>query len=368
MKTPYYVIHKKIFDRNCEDIMGSFRKEWGDNVSCGYSVKTNNSPQMLQLAYNKGLYAEVVSEQEYESAKEAGFADERILYNGPVKGNTKYSACIGGAKINLDNLTEVDEMVSFLREHPDKDVHLGLRINFDLESLVPGETSTGNRVGRFGICYENGDLEKAIVLLVENDIPLEGLHIHFTTRTRSIAVFEAIARKMCEVKKRFGLNLKYIDIGGGFWGGRALEGKPTMQQYAEAIVPILKEEFTTEVELIVEPGSAMSATVMDYVTTVVSVKDIRDTRIVVVDGSSLHINPFMNSRQQTAVLPESKLDYVAVQEICGATCLEHDRFMVLKNEREVQRGSRIIFTNAGAYTVSLVSNFILLKPPIYVVD
>ena len=273
-----------------------------------------------------------------------------------------------GTRVNIDNLTEAEEIVQYVQENEIPNVHLGLRVNFDLESMVPGETSTGEEVGRFGICYENGDLETALSFFYEKGIALDGLHVHFTTKTRSIAVYEAIAKKIREICQKYHLKLKYIDIGGGFWGGRALEGKPTMQHYAKTIVPILKEVKFDETELIVEPGSAMSATVVDYVTTVVSVKEIRNTRIVVVDGSSLHINPFMNNRRQTAVLPELGTNVVEEQVICGATCLEHDRFMVLQNEKEIQIGSKMIFTNAGAYTMSLVSDFIVKRPEIYVSD
>lgn len=366
MQTPYYLIHKDIFVQNCNEIINSFEKEWGGKVGCGYSVKTNNSLQMLQLAFEQGLYAEVVSEEEYNFAKECGFTNDRIIYNGPVKGTTKFEACRMGAKVNIDNLTEAKEIALYIQKNEIRNVHIGLRVNFDLENMVPGETSTGEAVGRFGICYENGDLEKAISFFEQEGIPLEGLHVHFTTKTRSVAVFEAIAKMICEICQKYHLNLSYIDIGGGFWGGRALAGKPTMQQYAKKIVPILKETISEETELIVEPGSAMSATVVDYITTVVSVKDIRNTRIVVVDGSSLHINPFMNQRQQTAILPELGTNVVEEQVICGATCLEHDRFMVLKKEREIQVGSKIIFTNAGAYTMSLVSDFIVKRPKVCV--
>lgn len=366
MQTPYYLIHRDAFIKNCNDIISSFAEKWKGKVGCGYSVKTNNSPQMLQLALEQGLYAEVVSEQEYMLVKKCGFADDRVIYNGPIKGKAKFEACKTEAKINIDNLNEAEEIALFIKENKIQNVHLGLRVNFDLESMVPGETSTGERVGRFGICYENGDLEKALSFLKEEGIALEGLHVHFTTKTRSIAVFAAIAKVMCEICQKYHLNLKYIDIGGGFWGGRALAGKPTMQQYAEAIVPILRKVISSETELIVEPGSAMCATVVDYITTVISVKEIRNTRIVVVDGTLLHINPFMNQRQQTVVLPEDGTDIVERQEICGATCLEHDRFLILQKEKAIQVGSKITFTNAGAYTMSLVSDFIVTRPNVYI--
>ena len=367
METPCFLIHRNKFTDNCKDILDSFQKFWPGRVGCGYSVKTNNHIMMLKLALEQNLYAEVVSEEEYKKVRECGFENDRIIYNGPVKGKAQIDACKKGAKINVDHFKELRELVESCGSATDK-MNIGLRINFDLESMVPGETSTGDDVGRFGFSYENGDLDKALQFLKDNSIKLAGLHVHYTTKTRSLAVFEAIAQKISEVYEKYLLQPDYIDIGGGFWGGRIMEGKPSMEEYAEAIVNILMKKIKPDTELILEPGSAMSATVVDYITTVDSVKDIRGTRIVTVDGSSLHINPFMNRRVPTYLLPELRGKIVSKQEICGATCLENDRFMTLENEREIEEGTRIIFTNAGAYTMSLVSEFIVKKPTVYLAD
>lgn len=368
METPYFLIDRKKFIKNCDDIISSFQHQWGEKVICGYSVKTNNHPLMLQMALEKGLYAEVVSKAEYELAKSVGFSDTKIIYNGPVKGETQYSAYEQGVKINIDNLSELKDMISYIEQNKPKRRGLGLRVNFNLEAETPGETATGEDVGRFGICIENGDLDRAIQALQENAIELEGLHIHYTTQSRSLNVYRAIAQKAVEICSRHEIKLQYIDIGGGFWGGRIVEGKPTMQQYAEVIANILKQYFSTDTILILEPGSAMSATVIDYHTTVISTKNIRNATIVVVDGSSLHINPFMNERNQTAEFQRLGNNVIEKQIVCGATCLEKDRFITLQKMGELKKGDEIIFTNAGAYTISLVSDFIVKKPEVYITD
>ena len=63
-----------------------------------------------------------------------------------------------------------------------------------------------------------------------------------------------------------------------------------MEQYAKVIAEKLNMEQPPL--LILGPGSALRSTVAEYWTKVVATKDIRGTRFVVLDGSSLHINPF----------------------------------------------------------------------------
>ncbi len=366
--TPCFLIHAKKFKDNYNIFMSSFGNLWAGKVNCGYSVKTNNNAIMLNLALKNGLYAEVVSESEYIKAKQCGFRDTEIIYNGPLKGETVLEACLMGAKVNIDNFKELDVLINKLDNKCKENVHLGLRVNFDLEREVPGETSTGGQPGRFGFCYENGDLMQAILKLKESNIPLEGLHVHYTTKTRSLKVFGAIAQKISEICMSYQLRLQYIDIGGGFWGGRYIEGKPTIEQYAVTITNCLKESGNLKAELIMEPGAAISATAVDYITTVDSVKNIRESRVITVDGSFLHINPFMIKRSPTYILPISGKKIIPIQEICGATCLENDRFLQLCDMGELTEGDKIIFTNAGAYTMSFVSDFILKKPNVYLCD
>ena len=56
------------------------------------------------------------------------------------------------------------------------------------------------------------------------------------------------------------------------------------------------------------------------------------------------------------------------QTIVGFTCMETDRIMVLRNEREMQVGDQIIFKKVGAYTMSLNPLFIQYFPRVYVFD
>ncbi len=366
--TPCYVIKERKFKENYLDVIDSFSKKWKGLVSCGYSVKTNNRREMLKLAWNNNMYAEVVSTREYNYVKELGFTDSKIIFNGPVKGNAFKQAIFNGARINLDSLQEVIELVEYIKKNRINNYNIGLRLNFDLEKCVPGQTMTGTHVGRFGICWENGDFEKAIDILRENDITIKGIHVHYTTITRSLEVFGAIAEKVAEVITKMELNLEYIDIGGGFFGGMYLAEKPTMEQYSEVITKKLEGLNSAETELVLEPGSAICASVVEYQTKVVAVKEIRGTRIVVLDGTVLHINPFLHDRKPLYHIPKALTERKIVEKqiLVGSTCLENDRFMTLTNTKELEKDDCVCFTYCGAYTMSLLSDFIVEKPRIYV--
>ncbi len=367
-KTPYYLIHKTQFEKNCMEVEKNFHEAWGGKFLCGYSIKTNHQREMVRLAKERGWLAEVVSDDEYNYAKSLGFGDHEMICNGPVKGKMMEKVLQEKQYLNLDHLQEVDRLCMLCQKSVCNldDLKIGLRINFDLERLCPGETTAGKRVSRFGINYENGDLKKAILMLQRHKIPIAGLHMHTSTKSRSIAVFRALSQMACKVAEEYGLDLDFVDIGGGFFGGQRLPGKPTMSEYAHVITHELKKTFDAgKVTLIAEPGASVIATAIDYVTGVDNIRDVRGERIVTLDGTMLHINPFMAERKPVYTVENAGGEQVEVQHICGCTCMENDRFDTLYSEKELRLDSKIVFHHAGAYTMSFNSHFIIEPPEVY---
>lgn len=368
MKTPYFYLDLGKFRDNCEEVMESFIDEWGENVIFGYSVKTNHYRDLIVYANRElGWYIECVSPYEVKCCIDFGIDIDNIIYNGPNKENTLSQFVNCNTYINFDNIDEVEKFCNCKSTNK----NVGIRINFDLEKLCPNETTAGESVSRFGIDSESKDLEYAIELLKNNGLNRVGLHMHTSTKTRSIEVFKHIAQKVVEIKKKNDLELSFVDVGGGFFGGQKVDDKPTMKQYGKTICNILKDEINPkETTLILEPGASVLATCGYYFTKVVNVKEIRNTRVITLDGTVLHINPFIAKRNQVFEIKkcdgEEKRIKVDKQILCGSTCMENDRFGELDYYEEIKKNDILIFKNVGAYTMAFNSEFILEKPKIMV--
>ncbi|MCM1261870.1 MAG: diaminopimelate decarboxylase [Butyrivibrio sp.] len=375
MITPCYTIHLNTFEKNCFDIMNAFETKWQGNVKYGYSVKTNHDAGLMRYAYEKlDWYIETVSPDEYKYGREMGFDAQRTIFNGPCKKDMLKKALEEGAYINLDNLSEVAELCDICMKSANLikrevlESRIGIRVNFNLEAECPGETTAQEEVSRFGICCENGDFARAVSMLRTSGIELSGLHMHTSTKTRSVGVFRALAAQVSKLVKQHNLKLKYVDIGGGYFGGQVIHGKPTMEQYADAITSELKKSISPQnTILILEPGAAVIASCVTYETSVLSVRDIRGVKVITLDGTFLHVNPFMVNRNQPYVLQnisEEELesrDRIEKQILGGCTCMENDRFARLDNASEIRLGDILSFKYAGAYTMAFNSDFII-KP------
>ena len=365
LQTPYYVIEQDKMDSNYEHLCKAMNKNWS-NYIIGYSYKTNALPWLIMHFQNMGCYAEVVSNDEYELSRLLGITDNRLIYNGPIKSKKSFVEAVKrGCIVNIDSHRELD-WIAELVELGVTDYKIGLRVNFDIEKYCPGHSACGDDGGRFGFCYENGELGKAIEFLEKRGIKLAGLHLHTSSKSRGVCIYDAISKIAVEIARKYYLKLEYIDIGGGFFGG--LVSKPQFEEYFEVVSENLEQYFdSSETKLIIEPGMAVVGAFIRYVTTVTDVKDTSYNRFVITDGSRTNIDPLMTKNSYAFDIKRFVTGEVLKKQIIsGYTCMEHDRLFELCNKEKVNPGDEIIYNKVGAYTMCLTPLFISFFPDVYV--
>lgn len=366
LNTPYFLIKENDLESNINGIKKALKKYW-NNYKISYSCKTNSLPWILSYLKNNMLDIEVVSDTEFLLARKIGFPYERIVFNGPCKGKEIfYEAIINGSIVNIDSTNEV-EWLKELDELISKKIEIGIRVNFNLERDCPGETGYCESGSRFGFSYENGNLFQSISTINSlKNIKIKGLHLHTTTKTRSIKAYTSICNCAIKISEKLDYILSYVDIGGGFFGG--VPGKVTFDEYFKSISETLKSHFQPEnTMLIVEPGSALIGSTMEFITEVMDVKDTYAKRIVIINGSRNDIDPFfMKKSYFFKIKVEENRKNLPQQLICGCSCLDNDRLIELIDYKELQKGDILIFDKVGAYTMALSPLFIEYFPDVYV--
>lgn len=367
--TPYFLLDQQVLQQYFDMLTTSLASNW-PNYQIGYSFKTNSLPWLVNFYKKQGVFAEVVSRDEYGLAKYLGFKDNEIIYNGPYKDETSFrDVILDGGIVNMDSKAELLWLQQLSREFgEERPLQVGIRVNFNLEKMCPGETTMGETSGRFGFCYENGEFEKALRKIQGlPNVEVVGLHLHSSSKSRSVAIFRSIAQMACKLKREFDLALSYVDLGGGYCGG--MEGRPEYPDYFPAIAEELEKEFSREqTKLIVEPGISLISKGSSFVTSVIDVRDIRDMRYLITDGSRFNIDATMIKSSYLYHLEQQKplLPKMEKQEVTGYTCMECDRLFTMENLAELRTGDRIIYENVGGYTISLNPLFIQYFPAVYV--
>lgn len=364
--TPAFVIDLPTLERFTDRFQEAMQRHWPYSIF-SYSFKTNSLPWLVTFMRDRGAWAEVVSEAEYELALALGYHPDRIVLNGPYKSRERLrSALLGGSVINLDAKRDIAWTIELAREMPELEFGVGLRVNWDLESRCPGESTFSEQSSRFGFSPENGELDQAITDLKSAGVRIAGLHVHRNSRTQSLGVYGAAATVAAEIITSRNLDLDWIDIGGGFFGSE--DGSPTFDDYMQVIRQTLEDVVDVEQTcLITEPGGALVAVPVEYHASVIDVKEVESRTFVVTDASRTNIDPLFRREAPYEIRIETQsVDLASEQIISGFTLVEGDRLMTLQDMPALQLGDRLVFHKVGAYTMSLQPLFIEYLPPVYV--
>ncbi|MGP6175146.1 hypothetical protein [Corynebacterium sp. A21] len=364
--TPAFVIDEPVLDGFVSRFQQALDTHWPHSI-LSYSFKTNSLPWLVAYMRDRGVWAEVVSDTEYQLALALGYEPDRIVYNGPIKSRARLrSALLEGAITNLDSKREVAWTAELAREMPETKFAVGLRVNWDLEARCPGESTTGDEGSRFGFNADNGELDQMISELTSAGVRIAGLHMHRNSRSQSLDVYRASATVAAELITSRGLELDWIDIGGGFFGSE--DRSPTFDDYVIAIREALDQVVDPQRTcLIVEPGGSLIAVPVEFHASVLDVKDVGSRRFVVTDASRTNIDPlFRRRREYEFSLDTESTESCQEQIISGFTCMEDDRLLHLRDEPELAEGDRVVFYKVGAYTMCYQSMFIEYLPAVYV--
>ena len=368
--SPLYVFHKDEFIMNYRNLLSSIRKEY-PKYNIGYSFKTNYTPAICSIVRELGGYAEVVSDMEFKLARKIGFDYQRIIYNGPVKGEGLFEQLKKGGVANIDSLDELSTVLSFARSNSDIKIRIAFRVNIDIGQGF---------ISRFGLdAYEDesqdkeSELRQAFYMAKnESNILIVGLHCH-VGRSRSLEAWRNRVRIMFSLVDRyFDEPPEFIDFGSGM--NSVMEPElasqfvgyiPKFYEYAQIIGKAMKEKYghlpeSGQPELITEPGTTLISGCMSFLASVVSVKKVKGKAYVTFDCSGGNMGDICHLKN----LPLSIYHrggptlHLCDASFVGYTCLEHDH-MYEGFKGDLAVGDVVQFRNVGSYSNVFKPPFIL---------
>ncbi len=367
VRPPFYLFEPQVLRTRIQAIRDGFQSRF-PSLIIGYSYKTNYVPYMLRLLHGEGVWAEVVSEHEYQLARRLDVPPERIIFNGPNKSYEALDHALrGGSLIHLDSMEEVAYVLQWRKANPQGEIEIGLRVN-----LVHPEREAHQANSRFGLTLEQ--IKLVTPRFKDASIRLTSLHAHLSSRARDERVFGGLLERLCEAAHIVGTDeLKTVDVGGGM--GFAPPGMPGLRfpsfaQYAETCWRVFRERAPAlcKKTLIIEPGIAMCGDCFSYFAPVMAVKKIAGRKQVFVDGSVHTVKPTKHRHNlPTTALdggfrPKSGPD--ANYDIVGYTCMDDDFIGIDCRLPRLEPGDVLRFDNVGAYTIVFKPPFIRTMPAI----
>jgi diaminopimelate decarboxylase len=324
-----------------------------------YALKANSTLAIARLLRSLGSNADANSGGEIEVALRAGFIPPQIVFTGVGKTQAELEQAIelGVKSINVESDGELERIDALARARQTR-ARVALRVNPDIDARSHPHISTGLKTNKFGIPL---DRARAIAPRFAKSEGLEivGLHAHIGSQITNLEPLAGAARALVTLARELqedGIRIEHVDLGGGL--GVSYDGTvvPTAREYADALLPELRDSGLT---LVLEPGRNIMAPAGALLTRVVDVKEQGANKLFVVldAGMTELIRPMMYNafHRIEPVAPSDAPEVVA--DIVGPLCESSD---TLGKDRRIPRpevGDLFAVLDTGAYGSVMASNY-----------
>jgi diaminopimelate decarboxylase len=324
-----------------------------------FSVKANSNLAIVHLLAGEGAGADVVSGGELYRALTAGVDARKIVFAGLGKtaAEIEYALDEGILLFNVESSQEL-MLINEIAVRKKVQAPIALRVNPDVDPKTHEYIATGLKQSKFGIPLSQAMAEYEVAQRLPGLNPI-GIHQHIGSQILDSAPFESSVRKVTNLAsslKVLGMDIRIINIGGGFGIQYTDEEALAPEQFAGALVPLLSD---SGCGVIMEVGRMIAGNAGILVTSVLFNKQGEEKRFVVVDAAmndlirpslyqaNHHIAPVVNRDDARDV----KVDVV------GPICESGDFLARDRNLPEVEPGDLLAVFTAGAYGFSMSSNY-----------
>jgi diaminopimelate decarboxylase len=322
-----------------------------------YAVKANPNLAILNLFAKLGAGFDIVSGGELQRVLAAGGAASKVVFSGVGKSESEMRLALsaGIRCFNVESAPEL-ERLNDVAGSMGKIAPVSLRVNPDVDAKTHPYISTGLKQNKFGVAYTDA-LAIYRQAAAMPHLRVTGIDCHIGSQLTEVSPFIAAAEKvlaLVDLLKAEGVVLEHIDLGGGLGIRYDDETPPAIAEYAQALLQALQGR--TE-SLIVEPGRVLVGNAGILLTRIEYLKHGEAKNFAIVDAA---MNDLMRPALYDAfhaILPVLKSDTPeAMYEVVGPICETGD-FIAHERRLAVSQGDVLAVMSAGAYGMSMSSNY-----------
>ena len=367
--TPCYVYSQERLIQNLHRIKTAFGVDGGarnahTSPKLCYAVKANSNFELLRVLKGAGAAFDVVSVGEMQRALRIGAHPNNIIFAGVGKRDDELVAALT-ARIGWVNVESAQELqvLSDLAVARHIKQRVALRLNPGIDAHTHAYLTTGAAQSKFGI-----EIGEALRLIAQREqfpgVSIEGVHFHLGSMVNEAEPYVAamrIALGVIALARENGAPVNMLSIGGGFGIAYQPDGASAdLEAIANAVLPLAH---AAQVQLHLEPGRYIVGDAGMLLTQVLYTKTNGGTNYAVVDAAMNDlIRPALYGAKHsiTALQHHSTKSDDAVMlsyEIVGPVCESGDFLAHQVLLPELKRGDLLLVHHAGAYGMSMASNY-----------
>jgi diaminopimelate decarboxylase len=332
----------------------------GRDAQICYAMKANSSLGVLQVFAQAGCGFDIVSGGELDRVLVAGGDAKKIIFSGVGKTRTEMRQALqaGIACFNVESEAEL-EVLNEVAQATGQRAPISIRVNPNVDPQTHPYISTGLKGNKFGIAHER-TLATYLRAAALPGLQVVGIDCHIGSQiTQEAPYLDAMDRvlDLVQLIENAGIPLKHIDFGGGL--GINYEGDtppPADALWAKLLAKLDARGFGRR-KLLIEPGRSLVGNAGVCLTEVLYLKPGEQKNFCIVDAAMNDLpRPALYQAFHQIVPLSPRVGETAVWEVVGPICesgdwLGHERTL------NVQSGDTLAVLSAGAYCMSMASNY-----------
>lgn len=354
--TPAYIYSRATLERHWHAFDNAFGSH--PHLIC-FAVKSNSNIALLNVMAKLGSGFDIVSQGELERVLVAGGEASKVVFSGVAKSHSEIERAldVGIRCFNVESIPELHR-INEVAGKIGKIAPISLRVNPDVDAKTHPYISTGLKENKFGVSVQQAREVYRLAKTLSN-VKITGMDCHIGSQLTELQPFlDATDRLivLMEQLKEDGIELHHLDLGGGLGVPYNGEEPPHPTEYTEALLAKLKNY--PNLEIILEPGRAISANAGILVTKVEYLKSNEDRNFAIVDtGMNDMIRPALYEAYMQIIEVNQSLDREkAVYDVVGPICETSD-FLGKGRELAIAEGDLIAMRSAGAYGATMSSTY-----------
>ncbi|MBN1905658.1 MAG: diaminopimelate decarboxylase [Deltaproteobacteria bacterium] len=355
VKTPFYLYSHATLERHFRAFNDAFNGI--DHITC-FSMKSNSSMAILRLFANAGGGVDIVSGGELYRALKAGVNPEKIVYSGVGKKaeEMEYALNTGILMFNTESPQEIDRL-NEVAGRLNKKARIAIRVNPDVDPQTHPYISTGLKENKFGIDINIACDEYLRASRMQN-LEVTGVSCHIGSQLTKVSPFVDALKKLKELIRRLtdsGMDIKYLDLGGGLGITYNDEKPPLPSEYALALKETIGDMNLT---LILEPGRVLVGNAGILVAKVLYTKTNQEKNFTVVDAAMNDLaRPSLYGSYHGIRAVKMDSENIISMDIVGPICESGDFLAKNREIPALKQGDLIAVMSAGAYGFSMSSSY-----------
>jgi len=358
--TPFHLYDERTIKNNFSTLKKTFA--WAPSFIEHFAVKALPNPHIVKLLADEGAGTDCSSLAELLISERAGVTGEKIMLTSNDTPADEFQKAVElGAIINLDDITHIE----FLEKAAGFPKCLSFRYN-PADIMNEGNDIIGKPAeAKYGLTREQ--IFDAYKISLGKGVKRFGLHTMVASNELGTETFLYTAKIMfelaVEIKNRLGINLEFVNLGGGFGIPYKPEDKPVhYKAVSEGICELYKKILVTNglenIKIATESGRAMTGNAGWLVSTVLHEKNTYKKYIGLDSCMANLMRPALyGAYHHITIVGKENAPCTEVYDVTGSLCENNDKFAIDRKLPKIDIGDILIIHDTGAHGHAMGFNY-----------